>query len=36
MKEYLKQKVNYALSKMGAENLDFIFERPKEESTGRY
>ncbi len=34
MKEYLKQKVNYALSKMGAENLDFIFERPKEEKHG--
>jgi len=34
MKEYLKKKVNSALSKMGADNLDFIFERPKDEKHG--
>jgi arginyl-tRNA synthetase len=34
MKEYLKQKVNTALLKMGVINLDFIFERPKDEKFG--
>jgi arginyl-tRNA synthetase len=34
MKEYLKQKINTALLKMGVINLDFIFERPKDEKFG--
>ncbi len=34
MKEYLSQKVNNALSKMGVTGVELIFERPKEEKYG--
>lgn len=34
MKDYLKRKVNDALTKMGAGKVELVFERPKEEKFG--